>query len=89
MVALLPRVLFPHRLPDPPDNHCHQHPRHQCPKDQQNQQHDQGRDGSALGERLRFIGHITPAGNQGHWLDGGKKLRKAPEDSGHKQTKGC
>jgi hypothetical protein len=40
--------------------------RDQCPEDQKHQQDHQGRDGSALGERLRLISHVAPAGYQGH-----------------------
>ena len=60
------RGLFADRLPDPPGNHCHQNPRHQCPEDQKHQQDHQGRDGSALGERLRLVSHVAPAGYHGH-----------------------
>jgi len=56
------------RLPDPPPNQRHQHPQQQCPKDHQHQQDNQRRDGSALGECLRPIGHKAPAGWEWHWL---------------------
>jgi len=72
------RCLLPHRLPDPPANHCHQNPRHQRPKDQQHQKYHQGRHRSALGECLCLIGHIAPAGNQGHWLGRGEGLPGNP-----------
>jgi hypothetical protein len=72
--------LLADRLPDPPDNHCNQDPRHQRPKEQQHDQHHQGRDGSALGECLRLIGHIAPAGDEGHRFREGEPS-KTPAES--------
>tara|TARA_B100001094_G_C17800746_1_gene609010 strand:+ start:283 stop:675 length:393 start_codon:yes stop_codon:yes gene_type:complete len=54
--------------PDEPDNHAEQHPREKCTQHNDGDKHDQQTDSATLDQRLTFVSHILPTGDQRHGI---------------------
>jgi hypothetical protein len=66
-------------FPNPPDHHRQDDPWQQGPEQHNSQKQHKRRNGHALGERLGFVGHHLPTGDQGH--GGGIDQCVLPTDS--------